>query len=74
MKDVATALGDLVQATKAASGKSIHDPAMIHLRDSAKVCCLILSMIYMLIASENSFFYLIVNIIYFEGFIYSFFK
>lgn len=37
MKDVATALGDLVQATKAASGKSIHDPAMIHLRDSAKV-------------------------------------
>ncbi|GFT39672.1 talin-2 [Nephila pilipes] len=37
VKDVATALGDLVQATKAASGKSIHDPAMIHLRDSAKV-------------------------------------
>ncbi|GFQ74106.1 talin-2, partial [Trichonephila clavata] len=27
VKDVATALGDLVQATKAASGKSIHDPA-----------------------------------------------
>ncbi|XP_035214287.1 talin-1-like, partial [Stegodyphus dumicola] len=37
VKDVATALGDLVQATKAASGKSIHDPAMIYLRDSAKV-------------------------------------
>ncbi|GIY58861.1 talin-2 [Caerostris extrusa] len=37
VKDVALALGDLVQATKAASGKSIHDPAMIYLRDSAKL-------------------------------------
>ncbi|XP_042904301.1 talin-2 isoform X1 [Parasteatoda tepidariorum] len=37
VKDVATALGDLVQATKAASGKNIHHPAMINLRDSAKV-------------------------------------
>lgn len=49
VKDVATALGDLVQATKAASGKSIHDPAMIHLRDSAKVCCLTLNMIICLV-------------------------
>ncbi|XP_054725014.1 talin-1-like isoform X2 [Uloborus diversus] len=37
VKDVATALGDLIQSTKAASGKSIHDRAMLHLRDSAKV-------------------------------------
>lgn len=37
VKDVASALGDLIQATKSASGKSIHDPAMAHLKDSAKV-------------------------------------
>jgi talin len=39
VKDVASALGDLIQATKAASGKSINDPSMNHLKDSAKVCC-----------------------------------
>lgn len=37
VKDVASALGDLIQATKAASGKSITDPSMNHLKDSAKV-------------------------------------
>ncbi|KAH7944930.1 hypothetical protein HPB49_002152 [Dermacentor silvarum] len=37
VKDVAAALGDLVQATKAASGKGIDHPAMAHLKDSAKV-------------------------------------
>lgn len=37
VKDVASALGDLIHATKAASGKPINDPAMIHLKDSAKV-------------------------------------
>ncbi|KAL1132788.1 hypothetical protein AAG570_010740 [Ranatra chinensis] len=37
VKDVASALGDLIQATKAASGKSINDPSMNHLKDSARV-------------------------------------
>jgi hypothetical protein len=37
VKDVASALGDLIHATKSASGKSINDPAMISLKDSAKV-------------------------------------
>lgn len=37
VKDVASALGDLIQATKAASGKPINDPAMTHLKESAKV-------------------------------------
>lgn len=37
VKDVASALGDLIHATKAASGKSINDPSMNHLKDSAKV-------------------------------------
>ncbi|XP_057660933.1 talin-1 isoform X1 [Diorhabda carinulata] len=37
VRDVASALGDLIQATKAASGKPINDPAMVHLKDSAKV-------------------------------------
>jgi len=37
VKDVASALGDLMQSTKAASGKSIQDPAMHHLKDSAKL-------------------------------------
>ena len=37
VKDVAAALGDLISATKNASGKSAHDPAMAHLKDSAKV-------------------------------------
>uniref|UniRef100_A0A1B6BY27 FERM domain-containing protein n=1 Tax=Clastoptera arizonana TaxID=38151 RepID=A0A1B6BY27_9HEMI len=36
VKDVASALGDLIQATKAASGKNIKDPSMNHLKDSAK--------------------------------------
>lgn len=37
VKEVAGALGDLIQATKAASGKNIQDPAMMHLKDSAKM-------------------------------------
>lgn len=37
VKDVATALADLMQSTKAASGKNIHDPAMHHLKESAKM-------------------------------------
>ncbi|XP_046743830.1 talin-1 isoform X2 [Diprion similis] len=37
VKDVASALGDLIQATKTASGKPINDPSMAHLKDSAKV-------------------------------------
>merc|ERR1719510_590468 len=37
VKDVTSALGDLMQATKSASGKNIHDPAMHHLKDSAKI-------------------------------------
>ena len=42
VKDVASALSDLMQSTKAASGKSIQDPAMHHLKDSAKVSCYLL--------------------------------
>lgn len=41
VKDVASALGDLIQATKAASGKKINDPSMNHLKESAKVRCLL---------------------------------
>ena len=37
VRDVASALGDLIQATKSASGKLINDPSMAHLKDSAKV-------------------------------------
>ncbi|KZC14531.1 Talin-1 [Dufourea novaeangliae] len=37
VKDVASALGDLIHATKAASGKPINDPSMTHLKESAKV-------------------------------------
>merc|ERR1712156_124283 len=36
VKDVASALQDLMYSTKAASGKSIQDPAMHSLKDSAK--------------------------------------
>lgn len=44
VKDVASALGDLIQATKAASGKKINDPSMNHLKESAKVRCLLHSL------------------------------
>ncbi|RUS77312.1 hypothetical protein EGW08_014939, partial [Elysia chlorotica] len=37
VKDVASALSDLISATKNASGKSVQDPAMLALKDSAKV-------------------------------------
>lgn len=37
VKDVASALGDLIHATKAASGKNIEDPCMKALKESAKV-------------------------------------
>jgi len=39
VKDVASALSDLISATKNASGKSVQDPAMLHLKESAKVGC-----------------------------------
>ena len=37
VKDVTSALGDLMQATKAASGKNMQHPAMHTLKDAAKV-------------------------------------
>ena len=37
VKDVASALSDLILATKNASGKSSHDPTMTRLKDTAKV-------------------------------------
>lgn len=37
VKDVATALGELIQATKSASGKNVNDPAMTYLKEAAKV-------------------------------------
>merc|ERR550532_3015454 len=37
VKDVTSALGDLMQATKSASGKNSHHPAMHTLKDSAKM-------------------------------------
>ena len=37
VKDVAAALGELISATKNASGKSAQDPTMSTLKDSAKV-------------------------------------
>lgn len=37
VKDVAAALGELINATKEASGKPIHDPAMQDLKESARV-------------------------------------
>lgn len=37
VKDVAAALGELIHATKLASGKPIHDPAMQDLKESARV-------------------------------------
>lgn len=36
-KDVAQSLGDLISATRAATGKSVQDPSMEHLKDSARV-------------------------------------
>lgn len=37
VKDVASALGELINATKLASGKSIHDSAMNDMKESARV-------------------------------------
>jgi hypothetical protein len=37
VKDVTSALGDLMQATKSASGKNMAHPAMHTLKDTAKV-------------------------------------
>jgi len=37
VKDVASALGDLINCTKLASGKSINDPSMQDLKESARV-------------------------------------
>lgn len=38
VKDVASALADLISATKNASGKNVQDTSMSTLKDSAKVC------------------------------------
>ncbi len=38
VKDVANALGNLIGATRSASGKNHTDPAMEGLKTSAKVC------------------------------------
>lgn len=46
VKDVAAALGELINATKLASGKPINDPAMNDLKDSAKVCCFFVSVFF----------------------------
>lgn len=43
VKDVAAALGELINATKSASGKPIHDPAMQDLKESARVSQSIIS-------------------------------
>ncbi|XP_070064765.1 talin-2 isoform X3 [Drosophila virilis] len=40
VKDVASALGDLINCTKLASGKPIHDPSMQGLKESARVMVL----------------------------------
>ena len=37
VKDVASALGDLISATKTAAGKNVNDPTMGQLKNSAKV-------------------------------------
>ncbi|XP_066270430.1 talin-1-like isoform X12 [Branchiostoma lanceolatum] len=37
VKDVAVALGELIEATKNASGKPVQDPSMVQLKNSAKV-------------------------------------
>lgn len=37
VKDVANSLGDLINCTRVASGKSVQDPAMDDLKTSAKV-------------------------------------
>lgn len=37
VRDVANALSNLIDTTRAASGKSVHDPAMEKLKTSAKV-------------------------------------
>ena len=36
-KDVAQSLGDLISSTRAAAGKSVQDPSMEQLKDSARV-------------------------------------
>ena len=54
VKDVAAALGELINATKLASGKPINDPAMNDLKDSAKVCvfCLFSHTLYFYITLQ----------------------
>lgn len=37
VKDVASALGELINTTKVASGKSVNDPCMQDLKESARV-------------------------------------
>lgn len=59
VKDVASALGDLINCTKLASGKPIHDPSMQGLKESARVSLLYLpfrSTLYVF-SSLSSFFF-----------------
>jgi len=48
VKDVATALGELIQATKSASGKNVNDPAMTYLKEAAKVSRMRMQMMLLL--------------------------
>ena len=54
VKDVANALGDLIDSTRTASGKSVQDPAMEKLKTSAKVrYCVIHSASLCCVATAN---------------------
>ena len=44
VRDVANALSNLIDTTRAASGKSVNDPAMERLKTSAKVIVIITSL------------------------------
>jgi len=48
VKDVASALSDLILTTKNASGKSSHDPTMSSLKDTAKVSIILRLRLYIL--------------------------
>lgn len=49
VKYVAAALGELINATKLASGKPIHDPAMNDLKESAKVILFLFCLVFIFI-------------------------
>lgn len=56
VKDVASALGDLINATKLASGKPIHDPSMQDLKESARVSSVAILLIFFFYFSNLFFF------------------